>query len=77
MLLMLLLSQFQQTANKAARNQHLQFTAQIWTKLENSPTPAKEERVQIQTNDKLPFLYMKMSWFPEGDLQFRVFSKNV
>ena len=27
------------------------------------------------TNDKFPFLDMKMSWSPEGDLQFRVFRK--
>ena len=43
----------------------------------NSPTPAKEERVQIVTNDKFPFLDMKMSWSPEGDLQFGVFSKKL
>ena len=35
------LEEFQQTGNKAAGNQHLQFTAEIWTKEENSPTPAK------------------------------------
>ena len=28
------------------------------------------------TNDELPFLEMKMSWSPEGDLQFGVFRKN-
>ena len=43
---------------------------------ENSPTPAKEERVQIVTNNELPFLDMKMSWSPEGDLQFGVFRKK-
>ena len=47
--------------NKAAGNQHLQFTAEIWTTEENSPTPAKEERVKIVTNDELPFLDIKMS----------------
>ena len=26
-------------------------------------------------NDELPFLDMKMSWSPEGDLKFRVFKK--
>ena len=33
---------------------------------EKSPTLAKEDRVQIMTNDKLPFLdmKMKMSWYP-------------
>ena len=62
--------------NKAAGNQHLQFTAEKWTKEENSPTPEKEERVQIVTNNKFPFLDMKMSWSPEGDLKFGVFRKN-
>ena len=28
------------------------------------------------TNDKLPFLDMKMSWSPEGDLQLGVFRTN-
>ena len=62
--------------NKAVENQHLQFTAEIWTEEENSPTPAKEEQVQIVTNDELPFLDMKMSWSPEGDLIFGVFRKE-
>ena len=55
------LEEFQQTANKSAGNQHLQFAAEIWMKEEDSPTPAKEERVQIVTKDKFPFLDMKMS----------------
>ena len=63
--------------NKAAVNQHLQFTAEIWNTEENSPTPAKEERVQIMTNEKFPFLDMKMSWSPEGYMQFGVFRKKV
>ena len=36
----------------------------------------KEERFQIATNDKFPFLDMKMSWSHEGDLQFGVFRKK-
>ena len=59
------LEEFQQTVNKAAGNQHLQFAAEIWMKEEDSPTPAKEERVQIVTKDKFPFLDMQMSWSPE------------
>ena len=62
------LEEFQQTVNKSAGNQNLKFTAEIWTTEENYPTPAKKERVQIVTNDKFPFLDMKMSWSPEGDL---------
>ena len=30
----------------------------------------------IVTNDEFPFLDMKMSWSPEGNLQFGVFRKN-
>ena len=62
--------------NTAAGNRHLQFTAEIWTNEAISPTPEKEDRVQIVTNDKLPFLDMKMSWSSEGDLQFGVFRKK-
>ena len=70
------LEEFQQTVNKAVGNQHLQFTAEKWTKEENPPTPEKEKRVQIVTNNKFPFLDMKMSWSPEGDLKFGVFRKT-
>ena len=37
------LEEFQKTVNTAAGNQHLQFTAEIWTNEVNSPTPAKED----------------------------------
>ena len=70
------LEEFQQTANTAAGNRHLKFTAEIWTDGANSPTPEKEDWVQIVAKDKLPFLYMKMSWSPEGGLQFGVFRKK-
>ena len=70
------LEEFQQTVNKAAGNQHLQFTEKIWTTEENSPTPAKEEIFQIVTYNELSFLDTKMSWCPEGDLQFGVFRKK-
>ena len=62
--------------NKAERNPHLQFTTDIWKTEENSPTPDKEERVQIVTNDKFPFLDIKMSCSPEGDLSFVFFRKK-
>ena len=62
--------------NTAAGNKHLQFTAEIWTKEENFPIPAKEERVQIVTNDELPSLDIKMSWSSEGDMLFGVFRKK-
>ena len=35
------LEEFQQTVNTAAGNQHLKFTAEIWTDRANSPTPKK------------------------------------
>ena len=35
------LEDFQKTVNKAAVNQHLQSTAEIWTTEDNSPTPTK------------------------------------
>ena len=36
----------------AAGNQHLKFTAEIWTDRTNSPTPEKEDQVQIVTKDE-------------------------
>ena len=62
------LEEFQKTVNTAAGNQHLQLTAEIWTNEAKLPTPAKEDRVQIATNDEFPFMDMKTSWYPEGDL---------
>ena len=70
------LEEFQQTVNKLAVNQHLQFTIEIWTTEESSPTPTKEERFQIVTNNEFPFLDMTMSWSPERELQFSVFIKR-
>ena len=60
----------------AAVNQHLKSTAEIWTDGANSLTPEKEDWFQIVTKDEFPFLDMKMSWSPEGDLQFGVFRKK-
>ena len=65
--------EFQWKVNKTVGNQRLHFTTEIRTTEENSPTPTEEERVQIVTNENLPFHDMKMSWSPEGDLQFSVF----
>ena len=56
------LEEFQQTVNKSAGNQHLQFTAEICKNEENAPTPVKEEIIQIVTNDNFLSLDMKMSW---------------
>ena len=50
--------------------------AEIWTPEVNPPLHTKEDRVQIVTNDEFPFLGMKMSRSPEGDLQFGVFTKK-
>ena len=62
--------------NRAAGNQHLQFTAEIWTTDENPTLPEKEDRDQVVTNNEFPFLDMKMSWSPEGNLQFSVFREK-
>ena len=42
---------FQKTVNIAAGNQHLQFNAEIWVTDANFLLPAKEEKVQVVTND--------------------------
>ena len=61
--------------DKAAGNQHLQFTAEIWKPDETPPPQAKDDRVQIVTKDEFPFLDMKMMWTPEGERSFSVFRK--
>ena len=70
------LEKFQQTVNLAAGNQHLKFTAEIWTDVSNPPTPEKEDRFKVVAKDEFPFLDMKMSWSPEWGLQFIVFIKK-
>ena len=70
------LVEFQKTVEKAAGNQHPQFTTEIWTNDENLPPSAKKDEVQIRTNDKFRFLEIKMSWSPDGDLKFGVFKKK-
>ena len=64
------LESFQKTVNLATGNQHLKFTAEIWTYGANPPNPEKEDWVQVIAKDKFPFLDMKMSWSPEGGLKF-------
>ena len=70
------LEEFLRTVSMAAVKQHLHFTAEIWTEGVNSPTHEKEDRVQFVMNDEFPCLDTKISWSPEGDLQFGVFSKK-
>ena len=59
--------------NRAAGNQHLQFTAERWKTDVNLPLPAKEDKVQVVTNDYFLFIDMKMICPPEKGLQFGVF----
>ena len=55
------LVKFQQTLNKLAGNQHFQFTVEIWKNDTNLPLPTKEDKVQVLTNEKFPFLGIKIS----------------
>ena len=70
------LEDFQKKVNREAVNQHLQFTAEIWTTESKPPLTAKEDKVKMAKNEKLPFLDIKTSWYPEGNLQFGVFRKK-
>ena len=69
------LDKFQQTVDKAAGNQHLQFTAEIRKPNKNPPPQAKEDRVLTVTKDEFPLLDMNMQWIPEGKPNFSVFRK--
>ena len=70
------LAEFQQTLHKTEGNQHLRFNSQIRTNERNLYLTVKEDKVQVVTNDELPFLNMKKMWYPKGDLQFSVFRKK-
>ena len=45
------LADFQQTVEKAAGNQHLQITADIWGNYTDLPPSAKKFKVQIVANN--------------------------
>ena len=67
------LVEFQYTVDKALSNQNLQFTAEIWTNDTNLPPSANNDKFKIVANNKFPFLYMKMGWYPKGDMKFELF----
>ena len=56
------------------------FTPSILSRNMDTPSkflaPEQEYRVQIVKNDEFQFLGMKMSWCPEGDLQFGLFREK-
>ena len=62
--------------NKAAGNQYLQFTVEIWTSDSNIFLSEKKDNVKICAADGFPFLDMNMSWSPKGDLKFGIFRKK-
>ena len=70
------LKYFQQTVDKAAGNQHLQFTAEIWTNNKNLPPSDKKDRSQIYPDDGLTVLDMNIRCYLEGDAQFERFSNK-
>ena len=67
------LAYFQHIVEKEEVNQHLRSIVEIWTNNTNLPPSEKKYKVQIVANNKFPFLDMKMSFSPKGDLQFGVF----
>ena len=67
--------EFQKTVEKAAGNQHLQFTPEIWMNNTNMTHYAKKNNVKMATNNKWSFLDMKMIWSHEEYLKFLVFRK--
>ena len=63
----------QNTVDKVVSIQHLQFNVEIYMNDENITPSAKKDRFQIVTKDELTFLDMKITWYPEGGLQFGLF----
>ena len=62
--------------DKATGNQHLHFTSEIWTNNIDLTPSSKKDKVQIVENNKLIFLYIKISWYPKEDQKFGVFSRK-
>ena len=52
--------------DKEAGNKQLHFTSEIWEKDTKLPPSVKKEKVQTVSNNKYPFIDMKLSWYPEG-----------
>ena len=72
-----LLGGFQKIFNKAAGNQHLRFTSEIWTNGSNIPPSDKKYNFQTCAAERFHFLDMKMIWSPEGAPQVGIFKKKV
>ena len=70
------LNEFQHTVNKAADNQHFQFTAEIWTNNKRLNPSDKKNIIQISAADRFTFMVMSMSWSPKGYLQFVISKKK-
>ena len=62
--------------NKSADNQHLQFTAKIWTSNKSLLPFERKDKVKISADDELTLLDMNMIWSLEGDMQFLIFRKR-
>ena len=69
-------AQFQQIVDKVEGNQTPTVHCGDRGKWYEPPPSSKKDKVKIVANDKFAFLYMKMSWSPEGDLQYGLFSKK-
>ena len=66
---------FQQTVNWAAGNQHLKFTADIWTDGANPPTPEKEDQVQIVAKRRISLLGYEDKLVPGGGHAIQILQK--
>ena len=65
-----MVTKFSTKLYKAAGNQHLQFTAEIWTNDKKILPYSKKDKAQVLANNELPLMVVKMNWSHEGGLQF-------
>ena len=67
---------FHQTVDKAAGNQYLQFSAEIYMNDKNPPPSAKKDKVKIMTNKKFHFLDMKTAGTLRGTCNLEYLGKR-
>ena len=71
------LNEFQYTINKAADNQHLQFTVGICKQYKSVPHSKKKYMYHINFDYGFQFLDMNINCSSERDLQFLILNKKV
>ena len=70
-------TKFQNSVNRLAGGNYLQFTCEVWLDKSTSvlPTLTIDPKITIRPDNFFPYLDTELVWSPEGDLQFQVHLK--